>query len=224
MVTFASTEASAAYDKYSKTYQKWLKTAYPDKYGNLINRTPIRRGAKKLGQLYFLYEGLKEVFSTGDIPTDLGERENYRVNTITQHEKNIIPTVKYENGMAVGFEPAKGSDVDMSQFVPYTALSAPQHTIPETDDGEQLEWIDPMDEWWPAHENVYDKAREPWNLLPTAGKAIKGMYESAKHVTPPPIRDQIGTITRGMTDVLKWGWNPKKYPLGDDDPNKEGYQ
>ena len=191
MVTWASPEAKASHELYSKNYNKWLKQHYPDQYGNWVNKTPIRRGVKKwggkIGTSALLYEGLKEVFDTGSIPTDMEEREGIRAETINKFVIDTTPKIIYKDGLAVGFEAPKGSDVDMSRYVPYQAAVDPKHEIP---DGEQLEWIDPMDEWYPAEKNVYDEKEGP-GLLTAGARAVKGMYETAKYYTPPPIRQKV---------------------------------
>ena len=232
--------ASAMHQQYVASYNKWLRHAYPDKYGSWTNRGPIRRGVKKwgskLGQWYLVYEGLKEAISTGDIPTNIGEREDYRASAIKQFTIDTTPKIIYKDGLAVGFEAPEGSNIDMDKIMPYQAAVEQKHEIPEYDEP-QLEWIDPMDEWWPVDpEHVYEQdpffkhylkkgASHLWNEI---SSGVKEGWSDIKYVTPPHIRKQIGSVVketaRGTGDVLKWGWNPKKYPLGDDDPNKEGYQ
>ena len=235
MATLTPT-ASAMHQKYVESYNKWLKHAYPDKYGSWTNRGPIRRGVKKwgskLGQWYLVYEGLKEAISTGDIPTDMGERENYRASAMKQFTIDTTPKIIYKDGLAVGFEAPKGSNIDMDKIMPYQAAVEQKHEIPEHDEP-QLEWIDPMDVWWQVDpEHVYEQdpffkhylkkgASHLWNEI---SSGVKEGWSDVKHHTPPTVRKQIGSTVRGTGDVLKWGWNPKKYPLGDDDPNKEGYQ
>ena len=95
MATWASPEASAMHEQYVKTYNKWLKQNYPDQYGNWLNKGPKRRFVGKwgtrFGALGFLYEGLKEVFDTGDIPTTIEEREGYRANVINQFVIDTTP-------------------------------------------------------------------------------------------------------------------------------------
>ena len=194
MATLTPT-ASAMHQEYVKTYNQWLKTHYPDQYGNWVNRGPKRRGIKKwggkIGTLALLYEGLKEVFDTGSIPTDMEEREGLRAETINKFVIDTTPKIIYKDGLAVGFEAPKGSDVDMSRYVPYQAAVEQKHEIP---DGEQLEWIDPMDEWYPAEKNIYDEKEGP-GLLTSSARAIKGMYETAKHYTPPEIRQKVAETT-----------------------------
>jgi len=194
MATLTPT-ASAMHQQYVKTYNQWLKTHYPDQYGNWVNRGPKRRGIKKwggkIGTLALLYEGLKEVFDTGSIPTDMEEREGIRAETINKFVIDTTPKIIYKDGLAVGFEAPKGSDVDMSRYVPYQAAVEQKHEIP---DGEQLEWIDPMDEWYKADKNVYDEKEGP-GLLTAGARAVKGMYETAKHYTPPEIRQKVAETT-----------------------------
>ena len=194
MATLTPT-ASAMHQQYVKTYNQWLKTHYPDQYGNWVNRGPKRRGIKKwggkIGQVALLYEGLKEVFDTGSIPTDMEEREGLRAETINKFVIDTTPKIIYKDGLAVGFEAPKGSDVDMSRYVPYQAAVEQKHEIP---DGEQLEWIDPMDEWYKADKNVYDEKEGP-GLLTAGARAVKGMYETAKHYTPPEIRQKVAETT-----------------------------
>ena len=194
MATLTPT-ASAMHQQYVKTYNQWLKTHYPDQYGNWVNRGPKRRAVKKwggkIGQVALLYEGLKEVFDSGSIPTDMEEREGIRAETINQFRIDTTPKIIYKDGLAVGFEAPKGSDVDMSRYVPYQAAVEQKHEIP---DGEQLEWIDPMDEWYPAEKNVYDEKEGP-GLLTAGARAVKGMYETAKHYTPPEIRQKVAETT-----------------------------
>ena len=198
MATLTPT-ASAMHQQYVKTYNQWLKTHYPDQYGNWVNRGPKRRGIKKwggkIGQVALLYEGLKEVFDSGSIPTDMEEREGVRAETINQFRIDTTPKIIYKDGLAVGFEAPKGSDVDMSRYVPYQAAVEQKHEIP---DGEQLEWIDPMDEWYPAEKNVYDEKEGP-GLLTAGARAVKGMYETAKHYTPPEIRKKVAETTAFVT-------------------------
>ena len=190
MATLTPT-ASAMHQQYVKTYNQWLKTHYPDQYGNWVNRGPKRRGIKKwggkIGQVALLYEGLKEVFDSGSIPTDMEEREGVRAEIINQFRIDTTPKIIYKDGLAVGFEAPKGSDVDMSRYVPYQAAVEQKHEIP---DGEQLEWIDPMDEWYKADKNVYDEKEGP-GLLTAGARAVKGMYETATHYTPPEIRKKV---------------------------------
>ena len=187
------------HQQYVKTYNQWLKTHYPDQYGNWVNRGPKRRAVKKwggkIGQVALLYEGLKEVFDSGSIPTDMEEREGIRAETINQFRIDTTPKIIYKDGLAVGFEAPKGSDVDMSKFMPYQAAVEQKHEIP---DGEQLEWIDPMDEWYPAEKNVYDEKEGP-GLLTAGARAVKGMYETAKHYTPPEIRQKVAETTAFVT-------------------------
>ena len=194
MATLTPT-ASAMHQQYVNTYNQWLKTHYPDQYGNWVNRGPKRRGIKKwggkIGTLALLYEGLKEVFDTGSIPTDMEEREGIRAETINKFVIDTTPKIIYKDGLAVGFEAPKGSDVDMSRYVPYQAAVEQKHEIP---DGEQLEWIDPMDEWYKADKNVYDEKEGP-GLLTAGARAVKGMYETAKHYTPPEIRQKVAETT-----------------------------
>ena len=198
MATLTPT-ASAMHQQYVKTYNQWLKTHYPDQYGNWVNRGPKRRGIKKwggkIGTLALLYEGLKEVFDTGSIPTDMEEREGERAGVIKQHEIDTTPKIIYKDGLAVGFEAPKGSDVDLSRYIPYQAAKAEptEPMIPESDQP-QLEWIDPMDEWYPAEKNIYDEKEGP-GLLTSSARAVKGMYETAKHYTPPEIREKIAETT-----------------------------
>ena len=198
MATLTPT-ASAMHQQYVNTYNKWLKTHYPDQYGNWVNRGPKRRAVKKwggkIGTLALLYEGLKEVFDTGSIPTDMEEREGNRAGVIKQHEIDTTPKIIYKDGLAVGFEAPKGSDVDLSRYMPYQAAKAEptEPMIPESDQP-QLEWIDPMDEWWPAEKNIYDEKERP-GLLASSARAVKGMYETAKHYTPPEIREKIAETT-----------------------------
>ena len=198
MATLTPT-ASAMHQQYVKTYNQWLKTHYPDQYGNWVNRGPKRRGIKKwggkIGTLALLYEGLKEVFDTGSIPTDMEEREGIRAETINKFVIDTTPKIIYKDGLAVGFEAPKGSDVDMSRYVPYQAAVEQKHEIP---DGEQLEWIDPMDEWYKADKNVYDEKEGP-GLLTAGARAVKGMYETAKHYTPPEIRQKVAETTAFVT-------------------------
>jgi len=107
--------------------------------------------------LYMAYEGLKEVFNTGDIPTSLEERESHRANTIHQFVLDSTAKVIYKDGLAVGFEAPKGSNIDMDKIMPYQAAVEQKHEIPEHDEP-QLEWIDPMDEWWQVDpEHVYEQ-------------------------------------------------------------------
>ena len=187
--------ASAMHEQYVSTYNKWLKQHYPDQYGNWLNKGPKRRAVKKwggkFGQLYFLYEGLKEVFDTGNSLTGMEEREQYRIDALNKFTIDTTPRIIYKDGLAVGFEAPKGSDVDMSRYVPYQAAVDPKHEIP---DGEQLEWIDPMDEWYKADKNVYDEKEGP-GLLTAGARAVKGMYETAKHYTPPEIRQKVAETT-----------------------------
>ena len=159
----------------------------------------MRRGVKKLGTLALLYEGLKEVFDTGSIPTDMEEREGLRAKTINQFVIDTTPKIIYKDGLAVGFEAPKGSDVDMSKFMPYQAAKAEatEPMIPESDQP-QLEWIDPMDEWWKAEKNVYDEKEGP-GLLTAGVRAVKGMYDTAKHYTPPPIRQKVAETAAFVT-------------------------
>ena len=198
MATLTPT-ASAMHQQYVKTYNQWLKTHYPDQYGNWVNRGPKRRAVKKwggkIGQVALLYEGLKEVFDSGSIPTDMEEREGLRAETINQFRIDTTPKIIYKDGLAVGFEAPKGSDVDMSRYVPYQAAVEQKHEIP---DGEQLEWIDPMDEWYKADKNVYDEKEGP-GLLTAGARAVKGMYETAKHYTPPEIRKKVAETTAFVT-------------------------
>ena len=232
--------ASAMHEQYVKTYNKWLKEAYPDEYGNWLNRGSKRRFAKKwgskLGQWYLVYEGLKEAFSMGDMPTNVEEREGYRMDAIKKFTIDTTPKIIYKDGLAVGFEAPEGSNIDMDKIMPYQAAVEQKHEIPEHDEP-QLEWIDPMDEWWQVDpEHVYEQdpffkhylkkgATHLWNEI---SSGVKEGWSDVKYHTPPTVRKQIGSVVketvRGTGDVLKWGWNPKKYPLGDDDPNKEGYQ
>jgi hypothetical protein len=199
MATLTPT-ASAMHEQYVKTYNKWLKQHYPDQYGNWLNKGPKRRfigkWGSRFGALGFLYEGLKEVFDTGDIPTTIEEREKYRANVINQHYIDITPQIIYKDGLAVGFEAPKGSDVDLSRYVPYQAAKVyDEPQIPETD-GETLEWIDPMDEWWPINdEHVYtkDAIREAndTGFISKTANAAKNMYDTAKYYTPPEIRQKV---------------------------------
>ena len=203
MATLTPT-ASAMHEQYVKTYNKWLKQHYPDQYGNWLNKGPKRRFVGKWGSRFgvlgFLYEGLKEVFDTGDIPTDINERESNRANVINQHYIDITPQIIYKDGLAVGFEAAKGSDVDLSRYVPYQAAKVyDEPQIPETN-GETLEWIDPMDEWWPINdEHVYtkDAIREAndTGFISKTANAAKNMYDTAKYYTPPEIRQKLAETT-----------------------------
>ena len=203
MVTLTP-KASAMHEQYVKTYNKWLQQHYPDQYGNWLNKGPKRRFVGKwgsrFGALGFLYEGLKEVFDTGDIPADINERESLRAGVIEQFVNDTTPQIIYKDGLAVGFEAAKGSDVDLSRFLPYEAAKVyDEPHIPETN-GEILEWVDPMDEWWPINdEHVYTKdAIREANDTGFASKAInaaKNMYDTAKYYTPPEIRQKIAETT-----------------------------
>ena len=234
--------ASAMHEQYVSTYNKWLKQHYPDQYGNWLNRGPKRRAVKKwggkFGQLYFLYEGLKEVFDTGNSLTGMEEREQYRIDALNKFTIDTTPRIIYKDGLAVGFEAAKGSNIDLSRIMPYQAAKAEPVVpmIPEHDEP-QLDWIDPMDEWWPVNkEHVYEQdpffkhygKKAASYLWKESSSGVKEGWKDIKNITPPHIREQIGSIVKGTAkgtgDVLKWGWNPQKYPLGDDDPNKEGYQ
>ena len=211
MATWASPEAQASHEKYVKTYNKWLKDTYPDKYGSWMNKGPKRRFVKtwggRIGSWGLVYEGLKEVFNTGDIPTSLEERELHRANTVNQFVIDTTPKITYnEEGLAVGFDAPKGTDVDLSKYLPYQAMKSEPVTEPSIPtDGEQMEWIDPMDEWWPKEETVYDKERrmtqygyveKQKSSLPVAifNKA-KGVYEGIKYVTPPEIRQKLAEST-----------------------------
>ena len=203
MATLTPT-ASAMHEQYVKTYNKWLQQHYPDQYGNWLNKGPKRRFVGKwgsrFGALGFLYEGLKEVFDTGSIPTDIEERESNRAGVIEQFVNDTTPQIIYKDGLAVGFEAAKGSDVDLSRFLPYEAAKVyDEPHIPETN-GEILEWVDPMDEWWPINdEHVYTKdAIREANDTGFASKAInaaKNMYDTAKYYTPPEIRQKLAETT-----------------------------
>ena len=195
--------ASAMHQQYVKTYNQWLKTHYPDQYGNWVNRGPKRRAVKKwggkIGTLALLYEGLKEVFDTGSIPTDMEQREGNRAETINQFVIDTTPKIIYKDGLAVGFEAPKGSDVDMSRYMPYQAAKAEatEPMIPESDQP-QLEWIDPMDEWWKAEKNVYDEKEGP-GLLTAGVRAVKSMYDTTKYYTPPPIRQKVAETAAFVT-------------------------
>jgi hypothetical protein len=226
MVTWASPEAKASHELYSKNYNKWLKQHYPDQYGNWVNKTPIRRGVKKwggkIGTLALLYEGLKEVFDTGNALTDVEEREFNRAGVIKQYETDMTPEIIYnEKGLATGFKAPKGSDVDMSRYMPYQAMKAEPTVpmIPEHDEP-QLEWIDPMNEWWPAEKNVYDEREGP-TLLTASGRAVKSMYEDVKYVTPPEIRktakDVVSLALAAPKAVWKYGLKPVLQPVGDEE-------
>ena len=203
MATLTPT-ASAMHEQYVKTYNKWLKQHYPDQYGNWLNKGPKRRFVGKwgsrFGMLGFLYEGLKEVFDTGDIPADINERESNRAGAIEQFVNDTTPQIIYKDGLAVGFEAGKGSDVDLSQYIPYQAAKVyDEPQIPETN-GETLEWIDPMDEWWPINdEHVYtkDAIREAndTGFISKTANAAKNMYDTAKYYTPPEIRQKIAETT-----------------------------
>ena len=199
MATLTPT-ASAMHQQYVNTYNKWLKTHYPDQYGNWVNRGPKRRAVKKwggkIGTLALLYEGLKEVFDTGSIPTDMEEREGERAGVINKFVIDTTPKIIYKDGLAVGFEAPKGSDVDLSRYIPYQAAKAEatEPMIPESDQP-QLEWIDPMDEWWPAEKNIYDTEQSPRFSWKTPFRAAKEVYEGVKYVTPPEIREKIAETT-----------------------------
>ena len=199
MATLTPT-ASAMHQQYVNTYNKWLKTHYPDQYGNWVNRGPKRRAVKKwggkIGTLALLYEGLKEVFDTGSIPTDMEEREGKRAEVINKFVIDTTPKIIYKDGLAVGFEAPKGSDVDLSRYIPYQAAKAEptEPMIPESDQP-QLEWIDPMDEWYPAEKNIYDTEKSPRFSWSTPIKAAKEVYEGVKYVTPPEIREKIAETT-----------------------------
>ena len=203
MATLTPT-ASAMHEQYVKTYNKWLQQNYPDQYGNWLNKGPKRRfigkWGSRFGALGFLYEGLKEVFDTGDIPTDINEREGHRAGVIEQFVIDTTPQIIYKDGLAVGFEAPKGSDVDLSRYVPYQAAKVyDEPQIPETD-GETLEWIDPMDEWWPINdEHVYtkDAIREAndTGFISKTANAAKNMYDTAKYYTPPEIRQKLAETT-----------------------------
>ena len=192
--------ASAMHEQYVKTYNKWLKEAYPDEYGNWLNRGSKRRFAKKwgskLGQWYLVYEGLKEAFSMGDMPTNVEERDGYRMDAIKKFTIDTTPKIIYKDGLAVGFEAPKGSDVDLSRYMPYQAAKVyDEPQIPETN-GETLGWIDPMDEWWPINdEHVYtkDAIREAndTGFISKTDNAAKNMYDTAKYYTPPEIRQKV---------------------------------
>ena len=190
--------ASAMHQQYVKTYNQWLKTHYPNQYGNWVNKTPMRRGAKKLGTLALLYEGLKEVFDTGSIPTDMEEREGHRAETINQFAIDTTPKIVYKDGLAVGFEAPKGSDVDMSKYMPYQATVAKPTISGDAPDTPELEWIDPMDEWWKAEETVYDEKEGP-GLLTAGVRAVKSMYDTTKYYTPPPIRQKVAETAAFVT-------------------------
>ena len=199
MATWASPEVSAMHQQYVKTYNKWLQQNYPDQYGNWLNKGPKRRFIGKwggrFGMLAFLYEGLKEVFDTGSIPTDIEERESNRACVIEQFVNDTTPQIIYKDGLAVGFEAPKGSDVDLSRWVPYQAAKEYEKPeIPETDSG--LEWVDPMDEWWPVnYDHVYtkDAIREAndTGFISKTANAAKNMYDTAKYYTPPEIRQKV---------------------------------
>ena len=203
MATLTPT-ASAMHEQYVKTYNKWLQQNYPDQYGNWLNKGPKRRFVGKwgsrFGALGFLYEGLKEVFDTGNIPADINERESNRAGVIEQFVIDTTPQIIYKDGLAVGFEAPKGSDVDLSRYVPYQAAKVyDEPQIPETD-GETLEWIDPMDEWWPINdEHVYtkDAIREAndTGFISKTANAAKNMYDTAKYYTPPEIRQKLAETT-----------------------------
>ena len=203
MATLTPT-ASAMHEQYVKTYNKWLKQHYPDQYGNWLNKGPKRRfigkWGSRFGALGFLYEGLKEVFDTGNIPADINERESNRAGVIEQFVIDTTPQIIYKDGLAVGFEAPKGSDVDLSRYVPYQAAKVyDEPQIPETD-GETLEWIDPMDEWWPINdEHVYtkDAIREAndTGFISKTANAAKNMYDTAKYYTPPEIRQKLAETT-----------------------------
>ena len=203
MATLTPT-ASAIHEQYVKTYNKWLKQHYPDQYGNWLNKGPKRRfigkWGSRFGALGFLYEGLKEVFDTGDIPTDINEREGHRAGVIEQFVIDTTPQIIYKDGLAVGFEAPKGSDVDLSRYMPYQAAKVyDEPQIPETN-GETLEWIDPMDEWWPINdEHVYtkDAIREAndTGFISKTANAAKNMYDTAKYYTPPEIRQKLAETT-----------------------------
>jgi hypothetical protein len=237
MATWASPEASAMHQQYVKTYNKWLQQNYPDQYGNWLNKGPKRRFVGKwgsrFGALGFLYEGLKEVFDTGDIPTNINERESNRAGVIEQFVNDTTPQIIYKDGLAVGFEAPKGSNTDLSRYIPYQAAKVyDEPQIPETN-GETLEWIDPMDEWWPvdkehSYEQPHPIKQVGSHLWEGTKEGISEGWKDIKYHTPPNIREQVGSITKGAVkgtgEVLEWMWDSKKYPLGDDDPNKEGYQ
>ena len=199
MATLTPT-ASAMHEQYVKTYNKWLQQNYPDQYGNWLNKGPKRRFVGKwgsrFGALGFLYEGLKEVFDTGDIPADINEREGHRMGALKQFTIDKTPQIIYKDGLAVGFKAPKGSDVDLSRFIPYQAAKVyDEPQIPETN-GETLEWIDPMDEWWPINdEHVYtkDAIREAndTGFISKTANAAKNMYDTAKYYTPPEIRQKV---------------------------------
>ena len=203
MATLTPT-ASAMHEQYVKTYNKWLQQNYPDQYGNWLNKGPKRRfigkWGSRFGALGFLYEGLKEVFDTGNIPADINERESNRAGVIEQFVIDTTPQIIYKDGLAVGFEAPKGSDVDLSRYVPYQAAKVyDEPQIPETD-GETLEWIDPMDEWWPINdEHVYtkDAIREAndTGFISKTANAAKNMYDTAKYYTPPEIRQKLAETT-----------------------------
>ena len=203
MATLTPT-ASAMHEQYVKTYNKWLQQNYPDQYGNWLNKGPKRRFVGKwgsrFGALGFLYEGLKEVFDTGDIPTNINERESNRAGVIEQFVNDTTPQIIYKDGLAVGFEAPKGSDVDLSRYMPYQAAKVyDEPQIPETN-GETLEWIDPMDEWWPINdEHVYtkDAIREAndTGFISKTANAAKNMYDTAQYYTPPEIRQKLAETT-----------------------------
>ena len=203
MATLTPT-ASAMHEQYVKTYNKWLKQHYPDQYGNWLNKGPKRRfigkWGSRFGALGFLYEGLKEVFDTGGAPTTIEEREGTRANVINQFVIDTTPQIIYKDGLAVGFEAPKGSDVDLSRYMPYQAAKVyDEPQIPETN-GETLEWIDPMDEWWPINdEHVYtkDAIREAndTGFISKTANAAKNMYDTAKYYTPPEIRQKLAETT-----------------------------
>ena len=203
MVTLTPT-ASAMHQEYVKTYNKWLQQNYPDQYGNWLNKGPKRRfigrWGGRFGMLGFLYEGLKEVFDTGDIPTTIEERESHRAGVIEQFVIDTTPQIIYKDGLAVGFEAPKGSNVDLSRYIPYQAAKVyDEPQIPETN-GETLEWIDPMDEWWPINdEHVYtkDAIREANDagVISKTVNAAKNMYDTAKYYTPPEIRRKLAETT-----------------------------
>ena len=235
MVTWASPEAKASHELYSKNYNKWLKKHYPDQYGNWVNRGPKRRAVKKwggkIGTLALLYEGLKEVFDTGNALTNVEEREFNRAGVIKQYETDMTPEIIYnEKGLATGFKAPKGSDVDMSRYMPYQAMKAESTVpmIPEHDEP-QLEWIDPMNEWWPvdkehSYEQPHPIKQVASHLWEGTKEGISEGWEDIKHVTPPEIREKVkeaGSLALAAPKAAwEYGIKPVLQPVGDDEENR----
>ena len=193
-------------------YKEWMKKNYPgdyyDKYGGkkpynrLSNIGKISRIGGYGTLAGIVYELGKYVLDVeGDIPNDLEEREQIRMQMIMN---NVPKVVTNKDGSTSVSLPNKQ---DLKDHLPYKKYLSDKPDLPGSAEveGVDFEWVDPYEEMYGAYDESQKKGYEltelGWRPKPESSTITKigAAVDAVSSVIPPEIKDVAKKTTAFVT-------------------------